>query len=188
MNDSIPKISTDAQAKMEKSILALKHEFTKIRSGRANPALLENVMVSYYGVDTPLKQVANIVVEDSRTLMVTPWEKNLVSAIEKGILTSDLGLNPATSGTAIRVPLPALNEERRREMVKITRNESENAKVSIRNVRRDANALIKDLLKAKKISEDESKKSEEGIQKLTDRFIKEVDQLLAHKEAELMEV
>ncbi|MBP9722961.1 MAG: ribosome recycling factor [Gammaproteobacteria bacterium] len=173
---------------MERSILALKHEFTKIRSGRANPALLENVLVSYYGNDTPLKQVANIVVEDSRTLMVTPWEKNLVQAIEKAILTSDLGLNPATSGSAIRVPLPALNEERRREMVKITRNEAENAKVSVRNIRRDANNLAKELLKAKKISEDDAKRAEDSIQKLTDKFIKEIDQLLSHKEAELMEV
>ncbi len=188
MQVDLNAISKESQSRMERSILALKHEFTKIRSGRANPALLENVLVSYYGNDTPLKQVANIVVEDSRTLMVTPWEKNLVQAIEKAILTSDLGLNPATSGSAIRVPLPALNEERRREMVKITRNEAENAKVSVRNIRRDANNLAKELLKAKKISEDDAKRAEDSIQKLTDKFIKEIDQLLSHKEAELMEV
>lgn len=174
--------------RMEKCILSLKHEFTKIRSGRANPALLEGIMVSYYGTDTPLVQVATINIEDSRTLLVTPWEKNMVQPIEKAILTSDLGLNPATSGHAIRVPLPPLNEERRREMVKITRAEAENAKVAIRNIRRDANANCKELNKSKEISDDELRKGEDEIQKITNKFIKEVDTLTEHKESELMEV
>lgn len=186
--DSVNSITTDAQARMEKCVVALKHEFTKIRSGRANPALLEGILVSYYGVDTPLAQVATIVSEDSRTLLVTPWERNLVPAIEKAILTSDLGLNPAPSGNTIRVPLPPLNEERRREMVKITRGEAENSKVAIRNARRDANGLCKDLLKLKKISEDDLRRAEERIQTLTDKFIKDIDQLVISKEAELMEV
>jgi len=184
----ISSLQTDAQARMEKCILALKHEFTKIRSGRANPALLEAIQVPYYGNETPLKQIATIVVEDSRTLLVTPWEKNLNAAIEKAIMIAGLGLNPASSGNSIRVPLPPLNEERRREMVKITRSEAEDARVAIRNVRRDANTLAKDLLKNKKISEDDAKRSEDLTQKLTDKFIKEIDQLLASKEAELMEV
>ena len=188
MVNDINSINHDSQVRMDKCISSLKHELSKIRSGRANPALLEGVIVSYYGNDTPLNQVASINIEDSRTLLVSPWEKNLVQAIEKAILTADLGLNPSTSGSAIRVPLPPLNEERRREMVKITRGEAENAKVAVRNVRRDANNLTKDLFKAKKISEDESKKAEDSIQKLTDKFIKEIDQLLAHKESELMEV
>lgn len=181
-------ISKQAKQRMEKCIVSLKHEFTKIRSGRANPALLENIMVSYYGTDTPLMQVATINIEDSRTLLVTPWEKSMVQPIEKAIMTADLGLNPATSGNAVRVPLPPLNEERRREMVKITRSEAENARVAIRNVRRDANNSYKELLKAKEISEDELRKAEDEIQKLTNQFIKEIDTLTDHKESELMEV
>lgn len=181
-------VKNQAKARMDKCITALKQEFTKIRSGRANPALLEDIMVPYYGNDTPLKQVATIVSEDSRTLMVTPWEKQLVPIIEKSILTADLGLNPATSGNAIRVPLPPLNEERRREMVKITRSEAENSKIAIRNVRRDANNSYKDMLKAKEISEDELRRAEEAIQKLTNDYMKEIDALTSHKESELMEV
>lgn len=184
----INDIQKQAKQRMEKCIISLKQEFTKIRSGRANPALLEDIMVPYYGSDTPLKQVANIVIEDSRTLMVTPWEKQLVQAIEKAILTSELGLNPATSGNAIRVPLPALTEERRKEMVKITRAEAENSRIAVRNVRRDANNSCKELMKAKEISEDDSRKAEDAIQKLTDGFMKEIDKLTASKEAELMEV
>lgn len=184
----INDISKEAKQRMEKCIASLKHEFSKIRSGRANPSLLEGIMVSYYGTDTPLNQVANVNVEDSRTLMVTPWEKTMVQPIEKAILTSDLGLNPATSGNAIRVPLPPLNEERRREMVKITRSEAENSRVAIRNVRRDANNSYKELQKAKEISEDDLRKAEDSIQKLTNQFIKQVDDLTTAKEAELMEV
>ncbi len=184
----INEINNQAKDKMQKCIASLKQEFSKIRSGRANPALLEHIMVSYYGTDTPLQQVAAIVSEDSRTLIVTPWEKHMVPVIEKAIMTADLGLNPATSGNAIRVPLPALNEERRKEMVKITRSEAENARIAIRNVRRDANNGFKDLLKAKKISEDDLRRAEDSIQKLTDSFMKEVDKVTSSKEAELMEV
>lgn len=184
----INDISSQAKQRMQKCITLLKQEFTKIRSGRANPALLENITVSYYGTDTPLQQVAAIISEDSRTLLVTPWEKHMVPVIEKAIMKAELGLNPATSGNAIRVPLPALNEERRREMVKITRNEAENARIAIRNVRRDANNSYKDLQKAKEIGEDDLRKAEDGIQKLTDSFIKEVDVLTSAKESELMEV
>lgn len=184
----INSIIQDAEKRMEKSIVTLKNEFNKIRSGRANPSLLENIKVSYYGNDTPLSQVANITVEDARTLSVSPWEKNMVPVIEKAILTSDLGLNPATSGNNIRVPLPALNEERRKEMVKITRSEAENAKVAIRNIRRDANNDCKELNKAKELSEDDLRKAEDRIQKITDKYIKQVDEALVHKENELMEV
>lgn len=184
----INDIINDAKQRMDKCISVLKSDLTKIRSGRANPSLLENIKVSYYGNDTPLNQVANITVEDPRTLSVTPWEKTMVAAIEKAILTSELGLNPATSGTNIRVPLPPLNEERRKEMVKITRGAAENAKVSVRNVRRDANNDFKELLKSKEISEDESRRAEDRIQKQTDQYVKQIDELLSHKEAELMEV
>lgn len=184
----INQINKQAEQRMNNCIQSLKREFSKIRSGRANPALLEGIMVSYYGTDTPLNQVAAVNVEDSRTLMVTPWEKTMVQPIEKAIMTADLGLNPATSGNTIRVPLPALNEERRREMVKITRSEAENARVAVRNVRRDANANCKDMLKNKEISEDDLRKAEDIIQKTTNKFIKEIDDLTASKEAELMEV
>jgi ribosome recycling factor len=184
----IEQILQDAQMRMDKSIATLKNELAKIRSGRANPSLLESIKVPYYGTDTPLSQVASITVEDPRTLSVNPWEKNLVPVIEKAILTSDLGLNPATSGSNIRVPLPPLNEERRRELVKITRNEAEGAKVAIRNIRRDANTSFKELLKNKTISEDDLRRAEDRIQKTTDKYIKDVETLLSHKENELMEV
>lgn len=187
-NIVINDVRSQSKQRMEKCVVSLKHEFSKIRSGRANPALLEAIMVPYYGTPTPLMQVATINVEDTRTLLVTPWEKSMVQPIEKAILTSDLGLNPATSGNSIRVPLPALNEERRREMVKITRSEAENARVAVRNIRRDANTTCKDLLKTKQISEDDLRRAEDDIQKLTNQFIKEIDGLTEHKEAELMEV
>lgn len=184
----ISDIQQNAATRMGKSIEALKHEFDKIRTGRAHPSLLDQISVPYYGNESTLSQVANIAVEDARTLTVTPWEKNMVSVIEKAILKSDLGLNPATNGMVIRIPLPALTEERRRSLVKIVKNEAENGRVAIRNIRRDANAEIKDVLKDKKISEDEARGAEEKIQKLTDQYVKEVEKLLESKEADLMSI
>lgn len=173
---------------MRKSVEVLKQEFSKIRTGRAHTSLLDHIMVPYYGNETPLKQVANIAVEDSRTLTVTPWEKNLVPAIEKAILTSDLGLNPATSGTVIRIPLPALTEERRKDLVRVVRHEAEQGRVAIRNIRRDANNELKEALKEKLISEDHEHQAIDRIQTLTDRFIKEVDKQLQEKEKDLLSV
>ncbi|WLQ14649.1 ribosome recycling factor [Hahella aquimaris] len=184
----INDIKKQSEQKMKKSMEALGHAFAKIRTGRANPAILESVMVPYYGSDTPLTQIANVVVEDARTLSVTPWEKNMVPQIEKAILKSDLGLNPSTAGTVIRVPMPALTEETRKELVKTARGEAENTRVAIRNLRRDANADIKTLLKDKEISEDEEKRGLDDIQKLTDKYIAEVDRVLAEKEKDLMAV
>jgi ribosome recycling factor len=160
----------------------------KVRTGRAHPSLLDHLRVEYYGSEMPISQVANIGVEDARTLTVTPWEKQMVQAIEKAILKSDLGLNPATSGTVIRIPMPPLTEETRRELVKVVRHEGEAAKVAIRNIRRDANSDFKELLKEKEISEDEEHKAEDDVQKLTDRYVGEVDKVLAGKETELMEI
>ncbi|KJV07849.1 ribosome recycling factor [Methylocucumis oryzae] len=182
----INDIQQDAATRMAKSIEALKHEFSKIRTGRAHPSLLDQVSVSYYGTESALSQVANIAVEDSRTLSITPWEKTMVQAIEKAILKSDLGLNPSNNGTVIRVPLPALTEERRRSLVKLVKQEAENGRVAIRNIRRDANSEIKESLKEKLISEDEARSAEEKIQKLTDQYIKDVEKLLEAKEADLL--
>jgi ribosome recycling factor len=182
------QITQEAEQRMQKSMETLQSDLTKLRTGRAHPSLLDHIMVSYYGNDTPLNQIASVTIADPRTLVVTPWEKNMVAAVEKAIRTSELGLNPATSGQAIRVPLPALTEERRRDLVKVVRQEGENARVSIRNIRRDANNQFKDLLKEKTISEDDERRSTEIIQKLTDKFIAEVDKLLAAKEKELLEV
>ncbi|MDO9371728.1 MAG: ribosome recycling factor [Gammaproteobacteria bacterium] len=184
----INDVTKQATARMVKSIEALKQEFAKLRSGRAHPSLLDHVQVPYYGNDVPLSQVASVNVADARMLVVTPWEKTMVPAIEKAILTSNLGLNPATSGAVIRVPLPALTEERRRDMLKVVRAEAETARVSVRNIRRDANTEVKHLLKEKKISQDEERRAEEDTQKLTDKHIAEIDKLLAEKEKELMEV
>ncbi len=184
----IEDILKDAEQRMSKSIDALKAELAKLRTGRAHPSLLSHVMVSYYGTDTPLNQVANVSIADARTLHVVPWEKDMVAPIEKAIMTSDLGLNPASAGTTIRVPMPVLTEERRKELIRIVRQESENGRIAIRNIRRDINAQIKDMLKEKMISEDESHKSEERAQALTDRYIKEVDVLLAGKEKSLLEI
>lgn len=184
----INQIIADAKARMQKSLESLKANFNKIRSGRAHPALLEHVVVSYYGNETPLSQVANINIEDARTLAVSPWDKSMMPAIEKAILTADLGLNPSTSGTLIRVPLPALTEQRRKEMVKMVKGEAEDARVAIRNIRRDANNAVKDLLKDKSITQDEERQAQDNIQKLTDDRIKEVEKLLSVKEADLMEV
>lgn len=185
MTDSLKK---EAAARMAKSVDSLKQELSKLRTGRAHASLLDHVMVGYYGNEVPLNQVASVGIADARTLLVTPWERNMVAAIEKAILKSDLGLNPASAGTTIRVPLPPLTEERRRDMVKIVRHEGEGAKVAIRNVRRDANNQLKALLKDKKVTEDAERQVQDEIQKLTDRHIQDVDKALAAKEAELMEI
>lgn len=184
----IDDIQQDAANRMAKSIDALQIAFSKIRTGRAHPSLLDQISVSYYGSESPLSQVANITVDDSRTLKVTPWEKNMVPTIEKAILASDLGLNPATQGTVIRIPLPPLTEERRRELVKVVKHEAENGRVAIRNIRRDANSEIKDALKEKMISEDDARGAEEKIQKITDQYIKEVEKHLEEKEADLLSI
>lgn len=178
----------DADMRMKKCIEALQNELAKLRMGRANPSLLAHVMVDYYGSMVPISQVANIAVQDARTLTVSPWEKKLTSAIEKAILTSDLGLNPAASGDLIRIPLPPLNEERRRELVKVVKTEVENAKVAARNIRRDVNNHVKDAVKAKTMTEDEEHKAQDRVQKLTDQIIAEMDKIYQKKEAELMEV
>lgn len=182
------EIKKETEERMKKSLEALSGAFNKIRTGRAHPSILDTVMVSYYGVDTPLKQVANVNVEDARTLSVIPWEKNIVPAIEKAIMSSGLGLNPSSAGEVIRVPMPMLTEETRKTLVKQARQEGENGKVSIRNARRDANTNLKELLKEKEISEDDEKRAEDEIQKLTDKFVSEVDKLLVVKEKDLMEV
>ncbi len=182
----IDDIQQDASARMAKSVEALQKAFTKIRTGRAHPSLLDQISVSYYGAESPLSQVANVTVEDSRTLKVTPWEKTMVQAIEKAIMASDLGLNPATQGMVIRIPLPPLTEERRRDLVKIVKQEAEQGRVSIRNIRRDANSEIKEALKEKMISEDEARAGEDKIQKITDQYIKEVEKHLEVKEADLL--
>jgi len=184
----IDEIVEDAESRMVKSVESLKTELTKIRTGRAHPSLLDQVMVDYYGSMTPIKQIASVVAEDSRTLAVTPWEKPMVAAIEKAIMTANLGLNPASQGTVIRVPMPALTEERRRDLVKVVKAEGEGSKVAVRNIRRDANGDFKDLLKEKEISEDENRKAEERIQKLTDKYVADVDKVLEAKEKEMMEI
>ena len=184
----IDDIKQDAEQRMKKSIEALDVAFAKIRTGRAHPSILDSVSVSYYGVDTPLKQVANINVEDGRTLAISVWEKPMVPVVEKAILTADLGLNPATSGDLIRVPMPALTEETRRDMVKLAKADAEKARVSIRNARRDANSDLKELLKEKEITEDDEKRGTDLIQKLTDSYIAEVEKHFQSKEADLMEV
>ena len=181
-------IKKNAEQRMQKSLEALKADLGKIRTGRAHTGILDHVKVDYYGTPTPITQLANVSLIDARTIGVTPWEKKLASAIEKAIRDSDLGLNPATQGEMVRVPMPALTEERRRELIKVVKAESENARVAIRNLRRDANNASKDQLKAKTISEDQDHRSQDDIQKLTDRFIAEVDKLLAAKEAELMSI
>jgi ribosome recycling factor len=176
----------EIETRMQKAIDAFKIDISKIRTGRAHPSILDQIKVDYYGTDTPLSQVANVSVADSRTLAITPWEKRMIPIIEKAIMTSNLGLNPATTSEVIRVPLPALTEERRKELSKVARNEAESARVSIRTVRRDANNSIKEDLKNKDIAEDEERRLADNIQKLTDKAIAEIDQLLAVKESELM--
>jgi ribosome recycling factor len=184
----IDEIELDAEQRMEKSIVALKGQFSKIRTGRAHPSLLDSINVSYYGADTPLRQLANVVAEDNRTLALTVFDKSAIQAVEKAIMQSDLGLNPMSAGAIIRIPMPPLTEERRKDLIKVVRAEAEQGRVAIRNVRRDANSDIKELLKEKEISEDESRAGEENIQTLTNTFVKQVDSLLADKEKELMEV
>ena len=184
----VSSIKKTAEQKMQKSIDTLKNDLGKIRTGRAHAGLLDHVMVDYYGTPTQINQVANINLVDARTISVQPWEKKMVAAVEKAIRESDLGLNPAAQGDLIRVPMPALTEERRRELIKVVKQEGEAAKVAIRNLRRDANTHLKDELKAKTISEDDERRSQEDVQKLTDRYIGEVDKLLQQKEAELLQV
>jgi ribosome recycling factor len=188
MSEVIDKINKDADARMKKSLDALKSGLEKIRTGRANPGLLDHISVEYYGSRAPLSQVANVSVADARTLSIAPWDKSMVAAIEKAIQESDLGLNPNTSGQVIRVPLPALTEERRKELGKVVRKEGEEAKVAVRNVRRDGLQHLKEALKKKQISEDEEKRAEEAMQKLTDRHVSEIDKQVSGKEQELMGV
>ena len=182
------EIKKDAQARMAKSIEALRHDLTKLRTGRATTALVDHLKVNYYGSDMPLTQVASVTVTDARSLTISPWEKQMVSAVEKAILASDLGLTPNTAGTVIRINIPALTEERRRDLSKHVHGEGENAKIAIRNIRRDANQQIKDLLKEKQITEDEERQNQDDIQKLTDKAIKDVDEVVKTKEQELMSV
>jgi ribosome recycling factor len=184
----INEIKTDANTRMDKTLDSLKHDLAKIRTGRAHPSLLDSVTVDYYGSEVPLSQVANISISDSRTLSLSPWEKTMVKVIEKAIMASDLGLNPATTGDLIRIPLPPLTEERRKDLTKVVRKEGEAAKVAIRNIRRDANGSLKDLLKEKEIAEDEERKAQDVIQKITDEHIKAVDEMLSIKEKDLMEM
>jgi ribosome recycling factor len=187
-NAMLEDIKQDAMQRMRKSIEALQHELSRVRTGRARTSLLDHVTVEYYGSSVPINRIANVNVEDSRTLTVTPWERNMVSVVEKAILNSDLGLNPTTAGLVIRVPLPPLTEERRRSLVKVVRHEAENARVAVRNIRRDANGDLKDLAKEKLISSDEERRGQEAIQKLTDKYVDEIDHVLERKEQELLEV
>ena len=184
----IDDIKQDAELRMDKSLVSLKQTLAKLRTGRAHPGLLDHLTAEYYGSEVPLSQVANIAIEDSRTLTVTPWEKTMVSIIEKAIISSDLGLNPATAGTVIHIPLPPLTEERRKDLIRVVHQDGEAAKVAIRNIRRDANHDLKTLLKEKEVSEDEEHKAQEDIQQITDAHILKVDKMMEAKEAELMEV
>ncbi|MCK5326270.1 MAG: ribosome recycling factor [Woeseiaceae bacterium] len=184
----LEEIKKDAGDRMAKSVAALQQELTKIRTGRAHTSLLDHIMVEYYGSQVPLNQASSVGVEDSRTLTVTPWEKDMVPVIEKAIMGSDLGLNPQSAGTVIRVPLPALTEERRKDMIRIVRHEAEGGRIAVRNIRRDAIHDVKELLKEKMIGEDDEHRAEDEIQTITDKYIAEIDQALAEKESELMEV
>lgn len=182
------EIKKDAQARMAKCIDALRHNLVKIRTGRANAGLVDSIRVNYYGSDVPLSQVASVAIADARSILITPWEKQIVGAVEKALLASDLGLTPNTAGTTIRLNIPALTEERRRDLTKVVHSEGEDAKVAVRNIRRDANHQVKELLKDKQITEDESARTEADIQKLTDLAIKDVDDVIKTKEVELMSV
>ncbi|MDA8384377.1 MAG: ribosome recycling factor [Betaproteobacteria bacterium] len=185
---TIEDVRKTAEQKMQRTLETLKTEFGKVRTGRAHAGILDHVMVDYYGSMVPISQVANVTVQDARTLGVAPWEKKMVAAIEKAIRDSDLGLNPSTQGDLIRVPMPALTEERRRDLIKVVRGEAEDAKVAIRNIRRDANGALKDLLKSKDIGEDQERRAQDDIQKLTDRHVADIDRALQTKEADLMVV
>ena len=184
----LDEIKKDAAERMAKSVNSLQQDLTKIRTGRAHTSLLDHITVEYYGSQVPLNQVSNVGVEDSRTLIITPWEKDMVKPIEKAIMGSDLGLNPSSAGTVIRVPLPPLTEERRKDMIRVVRHEAEGGRIAVRNIRRDAMHDIKELLKEKMIGEDEERRAEVEIQGITDKHVAEIDKLLAEKEAELMEV
>lgn len=184
----IEDLRKDAANRMDKSVISFKDDLTKIRTGRAQTSLLDHVTVEYYGSEVPLSQVANINVTDARTITVQPWEKPMVPVVEKAIMQSDLGLNPVTAGEVIRVPLPPLTEERRRELIKVVRAEAENARVAIRNIRRDVLGDVKQLLKEKDISEDDERRAQEAIQKITDQHVAEIDALLERKEKELLEI
>lgn len=180
-------IKKDADVRMGKSVESLRGEMTKIRTGRAHTSLLDHITVEYYGSEVPLSQVSNVGIEDARTLIVSPWEKEMVAVVEKAIMTSDLGLNPATAGTTIRVPLPALTEERRKDMIRIVRNEAENGRIAVRNIRRDALSDIKELLKEKEIGEDDERRAADAVQAMTDKHVAAMDAVLAEKEKELLE-
>lgn len=184
----IDDIQKDARKRMEKSLNSLEAAFNKIRTGRAHPQILDAVMVPYYGTETPIHQVANVVVEDARTLTVTPWEKKMMGEVEKAIMKADLGLNPANNGDVIRVPMPALTEETRMEYTRQAKQEAENARIAIRNIRRDANNDVKELLKKKEISEDDDRRAQQEIQKLTDDYIKRVDEKFEEKERDLLSI
>lgn len=181
-------IKKDATARMQKCVVAFRNDLKKLRTGRAHTSLLEHIRVDYYGTDTPLQQVANLAIEDARTITVTPWDKNMVAAVEKAIMKSDLGLTPNTAGSVIRVPMPPLTEERRREMTKVVRHEAENARVAVRNVRRDVMNELKEMLKEKLVSQDDDRRAQEEVQKLTDKHIAEIEQALGEKEKELLQV
>jgi ribosome recycling factor len=181
-------IKKDAIDRMQKCVVAYRNELKKLRTGRAHPSLLEHVRVEYYGNEVPLNQVANIALEDSRTITVTPWEKNMVGAVEKAIMKSDLGLMPNTAGTVIRVPMPPLTEERRKDLTKVVRHEAENARVAVRNVRRDVMNELKDMLKEKLLSQDDDRRAQDDVQKLTDKYVAEIEQVLGEKEKELLQI
>src|SRR5215813_15577376 len=185
---SIADIKKQATDKMAKSIETLKHQLSKVRTGRAHAGLVDHLKVDYYGTDTPIPQVANVTLADARTIQIQPWDKKMVHAVEKAIRDSDLGVNPATSGDVIRVPMPALTEERRKELAKIVKHEGENAKVAVRNIRRDAMTHVKQLLKDSEIGEDEDKRAEKEIQVLTDKAVADIDKIVAEKEKDLMAV
>ncbi|MBL8511137.1 MAG: ribosome recycling factor [Betaproteobacteria bacterium] len=185
---NIADVKKQSEQKMQKSIESLKHNLSRVRTGRAHAGMLDHLQVDYYGAMMPLRQVANVSLADARTIMVQPWEKKIVQVVEKTIREADLGLNPSTSGDMIRVPMPMLTEERRKELAKVVKNEGESAKVAVRNIRRDANTVLKDALKAKAIPEDDEKRAQDDVQKLTDRYIAEVDKVVAEKEKDLMSV
>jgi ribosome recycling factor len=184
----INDILKDAEERMTKSVHSLDTAFNRIRTGRAHPSILDSIHVNYYGSDMPIQQVANVVVEDARTLMIAPWEKKMLQEIERAIMKSDLGINPSNNGDVIRVPMPMLTEQTRRDYTKQAKSEAENARVAVRNIRRDANTHIKDLLKDKKISEDEERRAEQSIQKMTDSYIAQIDKKYAEKEADLLSI
>ncbi len=184
----IPELKKNTESKMQKSLEVLKTDLGKVRTGRASTGLLDHIMVDYYGSPTQLSQVANVTLMDSRTLSVQPWEKTMLAKVEKAIRDSDLGLNPSSMGDVVRVPMPALTEERRRDLLKVARGEGEDAKIAIRNLRRDANSSLKDALKSKEIGEDDERRAQDDVQKLTDKYIAEVDKMLAQKEQDLMQI